>query len=355
MNDRQAPPPLSVCPPEGARDEIEAFLLPLIRAGRSPLTIDGYRGILMRTFSFLRSSGLGSSALTVSHPEMDALSARFWVGAPKYNMIRRSVFSQFLSFHGNLIASEYPSPRGAPSRVNVDWLSSEEASRLCAACVTPLEKLVVHLELKLCLRRVDAMSLTVSSVASDPEGRSYFSVVGKGSKPREVPFVPDTSAVLAEWMSVRCSLLDGASSDPGDLIVYRRGVYDVSIRPYAKTAWDSIVKGVASRAGISRPISNHTLRRTGARMWYKSGVRIEEVSLLLGHSDPRTTALYIGLRLSDLSEAADRFGAAFGEVFKMSRKSRSVHSLPFSFSGKAYILDFQAAPVGPPAKSPALL
>lgn len=294
---------------ESIEREIESFLLPLTRAGRKPITIREYRAILVRTFVFLEQSGHHiATAADIGHDEVDVLLERFWINAPKYNHNRRTTFFAFCRYFGNDIERDYPSPRNSSMRVRVDWLSDSEAVALYNACETPLEQMVVHLELKLGLRRVDAWSIKMDSILISPEDSrvGYFDVIGKFDKPRTVSFCSDTYDVLNDWLHVRDEIV-GDLEDPGNLIVYRRGIYQASIHPYGKTAWDNIVHTVAEKAGIGRSISNHTLRRTCARMWFRSGASIEQISILLGHASVETTFAYLGLALADLNDGQSKF------------------------------------------------
>lgn len=72
-------------------------------------------------------------------------------------------------------------------------------------------------------------------------------------------------------------------------------------------AIDRRIKEAAVMAGIPLgEVSNHVLRRTGARMMYLAGVDMEDISAMLGHADTKTTMLYIGLTVEDLRRARER-------------------------------------------------
>ena len=49
----------------------------------------------------------------------------------------------------------------------------------------------------------------------------------------------------------------------------------------------------------------HDLRRTCARNAYDNGATLLQVQQMLGHADPKTTALYIGLNQYDTDTAVD--------------------------------------------------
>lgn len=132
------------------------------------------------------------------------------------------------------------------------------------------------------------------------------------SKYRSVPFVSDTSTVLHEYMSYRDSISDDRSPDSAFLMISDR-MSDHSGKLPGKTYVDQTVKCLCSRA-IERSVSNHTLRRTCARMWYRAGVPLATISSLLGHSDVKTTIKYLGLTLDDLLNGASLYDAYFDGI-----------------------------------------
>ena len=89
----------------------------------------------------------------------------------------------------------------------------------------------------------------------------------------------------------------------------RRGDH---IKPQALTpqAISNLVaqRGAAARlsslSGDNR-LTPHDLRRTCARNAYDNGAPLPAVQLFLGHSDPKTTAHYIGLTFDEAASVAD--------------------------------------------------
>jgi site-specific recombinase XerC len=73
-------------------------------------------------------------------------------------------------------------------------LTDSEAVAIYNACVTPLERIVIHGELKQGLRKYDLMNIKVEDVYD-----SFVYVLGKGDKRRSVPFVSDSKEVYAAW------------------------------------------------------------------------------------------------------------------------------------------------------------
>jgi len=114
-------------------------------------------------------------------------------------------------------------------------------------------------------------------------------VLGKGAKERLVPF----GEVAQDWLerylqSARPALLGGRQSD--DLFVTTSGA-----RPgtaMTRVMFWQIVKRYAREAGITAPLSPHTLRHAFATHLLNHGADLRAVQLLLGHADISTTTIY---------------------------------------------------------------
>ena len=57
------------------------------------------------------------------------------------------------------------------------------------------------------------------------------------------------------------------------------------------TSGDS--KKIAKRAGITKKISAHSLRRTAATNMYRAGFQVKEIQNVLGHQSLGTTDIYL--------------------------------------------------------------
>jgi integrase/recombinase XerD len=110
-------------------------------------------------------------------------------------------------------------------------------------------------------------------------------VLGKGSKERLVPF----GQVARDWISryladARPDILDGQQTD--DLFVTGRG------QGMTRAMFWVIVKKQAAAAGITAPLSPHTLRHAFATHLLNHGADLRAVQMLLGHADISTTTIY---------------------------------------------------------------
>ncbi|MEY2655960.1 MAG: hypothetical protein RLZZ524_2988 [Pseudomonadota bacterium] len=110
-------------------------------------------------------------------------------------------------------------------------------------------------------------------------------VLGKGSKERLVPFGEEARHWLVRYLAeARPALLHGRTCD--DLFVTIRGAGMTR-----QMAWN-LVKKHARTAGITVPLSPHTLRHAFATHLLNHGADLRAVQLLLGHADISTTQIY---------------------------------------------------------------
>ncbi len=110
-------------------------------------------------------------------------------------------------------------------------------------------------------------------------------VLGKGSKERLVPFGEEAHGWLRRWL---------AEGRPQVLGRRTSSALFVTVRGAGMTrqmAWN-LVKRYAVLAGITAPLSPHTLRHAFATHLLNHGADLRAVQLLLGHADIGTTTIY---------------------------------------------------------------
>lgn len=110
-------------------------------------------------------------------------------------------------------------------------------------------------------------------------------ITGKGSKTRLVPFGQEARRWIERYLrEARGVILNGQVDDA--LFVTARG------GPMTRQMFWIVIKKHAARAGISAPLSPHTLRHAFATHLLNHGADLRVVQLLLGHSDISTTQIY---------------------------------------------------------------
>jgi len=146
------------------------------------------------------------------------------------------------------------------------------------------DRLLVELMLRAGLRLAEVLGLTAGDVIED-NGITFILVRHtKGKKDRRIPIV-DKSLV---------KLLKG----------YIRGIpLESPLFEMSRRRVEMLVKDIARKAGIKKPIHPHTLRHTAATLYLKNGTNIESIRRMLGHASLSTTQKY--LQLTDEEVAKD--------------------------------------------------
>jgi integrase/recombinase XerD len=110
-------------------------------------------------------------------------------------------------------------------------------------------------------------------------------VLGKGSRERLVPFGEQARDGLLRYLrEARGAILGGQRSEA--LFVTARG------EGMTRQMFWRIVKRSALQAGITAPLSPHTLRHAFATHLLNHGADLRAVQMLLGHADIGTTTIY---------------------------------------------------------------
>ncbi len=114
---------------------------------------------------------------------------------------------------------------------------------------------------------------------------SALRATGKGAKERLLPFGEEAHAWLLRYLAdARGSILHGQVSEA--LFVTARG------GPMTRQMFWKLIKAHALKAGITVPLSPHTLRHAFATHLLNHGADLRAVQMLLGHADISTTTIY---------------------------------------------------------------
>ncbi len=118
---------------------------------------------------------------------------------------------------------------------------------------------------------------------------SVLRILGKGSKERLVPFGQEAGVWLDRYLhSARPALLGERQSE--SLFVTSAGPKPGT--GMSRVMFWNLVKRYAVLAGITAPLSPHTLRHAFATHLLNHGADLRAVQLLLGHADISTTTIY---------------------------------------------------------------
>ncbi len=124
-------------------------------------------------------------------------------------------------------------------------------------------------------------------------------VMGKGGKQRLVPMSDE--AVRQLRLYLECRPQADNNGDNNYLFLNQRG------GRLSRMSVFSIVKKAVADAGITKPVSPHTLRHSFATHLLQGGADIRQVQALLGHSSISTTEIYTHLDREYLHAALEEF------------------------------------------------
>ncbi len=275
--------------PDGS--QIDAFADALwLEEGLARNTLDAYRRDLIALVHWLAPQGKG--LLQVQETDLQAYFAYRHAQTRATTANRRlTVFKRFFGWalRERLVAQD-PTLRlqaaRQPLRVPKTLSQAQVEALLAAPDVgTPLglrDRAMLELMYASGLRVSELVALKTWHLGMS-EG--VLRVLGKGSKERLVPF----GEVARQWLErylqeARSAILAGQQTE--DLFVTARGA------GMTRVMFWMLVKKYAGIAGITAPLSPHTLRHAFATHLLNHGADLRVVQLLLGHADISTTTIY---------------------------------------------------------------
>lgn len=207
------------------------------------------------------------------------------------------------------LREDIPYPK-APCRLPV-VLSQEEVTRLIDAASNLAHRAMLMTLYSTGLRRAEIVRLKIADIDSQ---RMVMHVhQGKGSKDRAVPLSPKLLETLREywrWRKPRTYLFPGGPANRKDAPLTTKAV------------WHACRKA-ATRAGIEKPISPHTLRHSYATHLLEAGADLRTIQLLLGHTDIKHTTVYLHLSQRHLHAVANPLDALPVSDAAQTKRSRS--------------------------------
>ncbi|MGY4876883.1 site-specific tyrosine recombinase XerD [Vreelandella aquamarina] len=271
---------------------IDAFLDALwLERGASDNTLAAYRRDLLAWQAYLTEQGESLNA-----PTPTQLVAWFDQRRTKGYQLRSNArllsslrsFYRWARLNGHVESDPLATirlPRVTPGLPNT--LEEDEVDRLLQApdTGTPLgvrDRAMLELLYACGLRVSELVGLTLDAVNLR---QGVVRVRGKGDKDRLVPLGEEAVAWLERYLrTARNELM----SDPMRPALFPGRANRSMTR---QTFWHRI-KAHAVTAGISKPLSPHTLRHAFATHLLNHGANLRVVQLLLGHSDLSTTQIY---------------------------------------------------------------
>jgi integrase/recombinase XerD len=161
-----------------------------------------------------------------------------------------------------------------PYQYKREPLTQEEATRLANACETPLERIIVWTLLDTGLRVSELASLSKENIDWQLHRLTIFGKggpYGKKTKRRVVAMTDRIQPLLESYFAINDEF------------------------GYTERHISRLVKAVANRARIKRPVSPHVLRHTFAVTAIQKGVSLPALQRVLGHDNLSTTQIYLNL------------------------------------------------------------
>jgi integrase/recombinase XerD len=175
-------------------------------------------------------------------------------------------------------------------------LSQDEVTRLIEAAPNRMYRILLILLYGTGMRRTEASRLKVSDIDSQRMVIHIHS--GKGLRDRDVPLTPKLLEVLRDywrWKKPRVYLFPSKMGDPS----VEQPISD-------KTVWNAC-RAAATRAGIQKKLSPHTLRHCFATHLLEAGTDLRTIQLLMGHERLEDTTIYLHLSQRHLHAAINPF------------------------------------------------
>lgn len=299
---------------------VEGYFASLKRRNKSPKTVERWRPELARFVAwagdrrlweitaadldgdFLVTWEIAFKARTGREPAPNSLRAVIQALKSFYAWLER--FDRLLDgdgrpFRNPTLALEAPVIHPV---AEIDWLHGEEDERLLNALLNRRERILVYL-LRFSGLRLDEATSLLNRDVDLAEGSIRVRQSKSPAGYRSVPIVAELRPQLADWTEFTKG--GGLWSLEGPFLVTRN-----------RTAMTPQYVGAAlaragNKAGLSRKLTPHRLRRTFGSHLLNQGVRLEVVSKLLGHASTSITEKSYA-RLEDDTVRSELFRALGG-------------------------------------------
>lgn len=289
------------------RDRLDAIAELWLASKRSELTRDAYRRDIARWFDFCEHRGWHPLDVRSGHVNV-WIEAMREKGNRERSIARRlSAVSSFCTYLVNEELLTRNPVAGNVSKPNVRWkrpvsasLSNSEVQALAEAAEAhgARSAVIVHLLASLALRISELTGADVEDMRSNA-GHRTLTVTRKGGDEHELPLSPRCGHFIDMYLAGRAS---------GPLVATRTG------RRVDRQYVTKLLRSIGRRAGLgdtADTLHPHMFRHAAATNLSSAGVPTRDIQLFLGHTDSRTTEVYLHNRLSLDNSPAYRLGQLY--------------------------------------------
>lgn len=188
------------------------------------------------------------------------------------------------------------------SRILPDVLSIDEVEQLLQIkSDTPLairNKAMLELLYATGLRVSELISLELNDVHLT---MGFVRCFGKGNKERIVPLGDVASEAIEHYLQYSRPILTKRNAHETKFFVNHHG------RPLSRQGFWKLLKKLALEAGLTKPITPHTLRHSFATHLLENGADLRAVQEMLGHADISTTQIYTHVTKSRLKDVYEQY------------------------------------------------
>lgn len=173
-------------------------------------------------------------------------------------------------------------------------LTIDECVKLFMSIKSLKHRIIMQLSYVCALRRGELLNIRIRHI--DGSAKRLFIEQSKGAKDRVVPIPEDTLVMLREYFKIYFK--DGYEKD--DFLFQGQSK---NHEGYSSGSLYAILKRAVKKAGILKKIKFHSLRHSRATHWHNSKVMtLRDIADLLGHSNTKTTEIYIHTGNEDLQD-----------------------------------------------------
>ena len=178
-------------------------------------------------------------------------------------------------------------------------LTERELDALLAACKgrtwqRKRDYALVLLLISTGLRIHEAHALTVGALADDAH-----MITGKGGKQRWVYILPEVRRALESY-------LRAYTRQTGRTLQPHEPLWHTEHAPMSLACMRAQIRAIGRRAGLPKHLGAHAFRRTFATWSLRSGIDLEHLRQLMGHSDYTVLRQYLALDATDLRRAHEQ-------------------------------------------------